>query len=262
MAPPLVLVERDASGIVAITLNRPHRRNALNPELADAFAAAIESVRADGRARAVLLAGAGSAFCAGGDLDMIEALAAASPEDSRAHMRSFYERFLGLATLELPTVAAIHGAAIGAGLAVALACDFRIVARDARLGLNFVKLGLAPGMGSTYFLPRLVGAARAADLLLSGRSIDGAEAAAMGLCHEAVAAEEVLPRARSLAEDLAAGAPLAIRCVKKALRRDRAGLEAALAEEAAHQALCYGTADLREGLRAARERRPPRFEGR
>jgi enoyl-CoA hydratase/carnithine racemase len=258
----LVLVRRDDEGVVTLTLNRPDQRNALDAALAEAFRSALEAVRRDARARALLLTGAGPAFSGGGDLRMLEELAAAPAAEARTRMLAFYHSFLGLVDLEIPTVAAIHGAAMGAGLAIALACDFRIVAREARLGLNFVKLGLSPGMGTTFLVPRLVGAARAADLLLTGRSLSGEEAVAIGLCHEARGAAEVGPRARVVAAELAAGAPLALRATRRALRRDLAGLGAALEEEAELQARCYATSDLREGIAAVRERRAPRFEGR
>jgi enoyl-CoA hydratase len=178
-------------------------------------------------------------------------------------MRSFYSLFLSLRELPQPTLAAINGPAIGAGLAVALACDLRIAARNARLGLNFTRLGIHPGMGSTWTLPRLVGPAHAADLLLTGRTIDAAEAERIGLVNRAVAPEELLPQALATAEQMAACAPLAVRGARRALRDAfTASLDEQLDFEAEQQALCYESADLAEGLAAARERRAARFTGR
>jgi enoyl-CoA hydratase/carnithine racemase len=181
----------------------------------------------------------------------------------RDFMRSFYGLFLAVRDLPCPVIAAINGPAIGAGLCVALACDVRIVAGDARLGLNFTQLGLHPGMGATWTLPRLVGSAHAAEILFAGKPLTGEQAAAIGLANRAVAADEVLPAARTLAAEFAAAAPLAVRGVKRALRRsESARLEDQLSFEAEEQAACFESRDVQEGLAAARERRPPKFEGR
>ncbi len=181
---------------------------------------------------------------------------------NQAFMRDFYRFFLSVRDLPCPSIAAIQGAAIGAGLAVALACDLRIAARDAKLGLNFAKLGIHPGMGSSWTLPRLVGPAHAADLLFSGRSIDGIEAERIGLVNRAVERDAVLPAALALAGEIAACAPIAVRGSKRALARAQdVALDEQLDFEAEQQAICYESADLAEGLRATREKRPPRFEG-
>ena len=146
---------------------------------------------------------------------------------------------------------------------MALACDVRIAAAEAKLGLNFTQLGLHPGMGATWTLPRLVGPARATEILFSSRVFSGGEAAAIGLVNRAVAPAEVLPAARTLAAEFAAAAPLAVRGVKRALRRSaEASLEDQLSFEALEQAICFESDDVREGLAAARERRPPKFDGR
>jgi enoyl-CoA hydratase len=257
-----VLAARDRAGVLTITLNRPAQRNALNEAVASEFSSLLEEAAADGAVRAICLTGAGAAFCAGGDLGMLEDLAGATEDAAKARMRSFYDQFLKILRTDVPTVAAVHGAAMGAGLALALACDIRVGAREGRYGLNFVKLGLSPGMGCTFLVPRICGPARAADLLLTGRSLSGEEAMALGLFHEVLPAAEVRGRAERICEELAAAAPLAVRETKRALRRDLAGFEAALDEEASGQARCYPSADLREGVAAARERRPARFEGR
>jgi len=174
----------------------------------------------------VILTGAGRAFSAGGDLGMIQERAdhgASEPGRARRSireaMRSFYQLFLSVREIPCPTLAALNGHAIGAGLCVALACDVRIAAEDAKLGLNFTRLGLHPGMGATWTLPRLVGSARAAELLFSSRILTGAEAAAIGLVSRAVPREQVLPAARELAAAFATCAPLAVRGVKRALAR-------------------------------------------
>jgi enoyl-CoA hydratase/carnithine racemase len=270
VAAELVRVERRGA-VALVVLDDPERRNAMTEAMGRALASVVADLGTDPELRAAVLTGAGSAFSAGGDLAMIEARAAAgrsAPGEpargrNRAFMRDFYALFLSLRELPVPTLAAIQGPAIGAGLAVALACDLRLAARDARLGLNFARLGIHPGMGSSWTLPRLVGPAHAADLLLSGRAVDGVEAERMGLVNRAVEREAVVPEALALAEEIASCAPLAVRGARRALAQ---AFDATLSEqldfEAEQQALCYETEDLSEGLRAARERRAPRFRGR
>ncbi len=269
---PGTWVQLARKGAVAqLTLNDPERRNAMTEPMGEAFAARMAALAADPELRAVVLTGAGRAFSAGGDLDWLERKAEAGAADpggptrrrNRDAMRTFYGLFLSIRSLPVPTIAAVNGAAVGAGLCVALACDLRIAARDARLGLNFTRLGIHPGMGATWTLPRIVGPAHAAELLLTGRLVDGEEAARIGLVNRCCAREAVLDEALALARELAEAAPLALRGCREALERSpAASLEDQLAFEAARQAECYETEDFREGLRAVRERRPPRFEGR
>src|SRR5262245_40991142 len=264
----LVLRERDG-GIVTLTLCDLERRNAMSQEMGEAFALEIARLAAEPELRAVVLTGAGGAFSAGGDLGMIEARARLGAEkpglarrEIRDAMRGFYGLFLSLRDLPCPTLAAIHGPAIGAGLCVALACDLRIAAEDAKLSLNFTKLGIHPGMGATWTLPRLVGHPQAAELLYTGRVISGREAAAIGLVNRAVPSERVLPETLELAQEIAAAAPIAVAGTKRALARSQAAtLDDQLMFEASEQAHCFESGDIREGLKAIRERRPPKFEG-
>jgi enoyl-CoA hydratase/carnithine racemase len=264
----LVRVERDG-GVAVLTLNDPERRNAMTEAMGRALAAAVADLSRDAGLRALVLCGAGRAFSAGGDLDMIEAKARAGAADpggparaaNQRFMREFYGLFLSVRDLPCPSIAAIRGAAIGAGLCVALACDLRVAARDAKLGLNFVRLGIHPGMAATWTLPRLVGPTRAAELLFTGRTLDGAEAERIGLVNRAVAADEVHGAALELAREIAAAAPRAVRAAKRSLAgSEAAALSEQLEIEAAAQALDYESRDLREGLAAARERRTPRFQ--
>lgn len=249
-------------GVAVLTLDDVARKNAMSVELGDALQARVAELLGRRDVRAVVLTGAGGAFSAGGDLAMLERLRQSSFEDARRHMLAFYARYLSVLELPVPVVAAVEGPAIGAGLCVALACDLVVVGEDSKLALNFVQLGLHPGMGATWLVPRRVGAERAAELLLTGRRFDGREAQALGLVLEAVPQAQVLPRALALAGTFAANAPLATRALKRSLGVDRAALQAALEREALAQAESYGSADLGEGLAAAAERRPPKFEGR
>lgn len=259
---PQVHLERDEQGVVTLTLDDARRRNAMTPELGAALEARVRELVKDASVRAVVLTGAGGAFSGGGDLSMLERLRAASAAETEAFMLEFYSRYLSITALGVPTIAAIEGPAIGAGLCVAMACDLCVVDEDAKLALNFVKLGLHPGMGASYLAPLRAGPMRGAELLYSGRRFDGREAQRLGLALEAVPKAEVRPRAIHLAREIASAAPLAIRGLHRALGIDRAALSSALAHEAREQAISYASADLGEGLRAAAEKRAPRFDGR
>ncbi len=257
-------VLRDGAVATLVFSDAPGKnaKNAMTPELGDALRAAVARLRADPEVRAVVLTGAGGVFSAGGDLRMLERLRAATRDESRAFMLEFYAKYLSILDLEVPVVAAVEGAAIGAGLCVALACDLCIVDEDAKLALNFASLGLHPGMGATYLVSRRVGAQRAAELLFSGRRFDGREATSMGMALRAVPAARVLDEALTLARTLAGNAPLALRGLKQTLGVDRVALDAALTFEAEQQSISYASADLAEGLAAAAARRAPRFTGR
>ncbi len=237
------------------------RRNAMTPELGDALQGHVDAVARDSRVRAVVLGGLHGTFSSGGDLRMLERLRHVPAAEAQAFMLGFYRRYLSVLELKVPVIAAVEGAAIGAGLCVAMACDLCVVDEDAKLALNFVQLALHPGMGATYFTPRRVGAQRATELLMTGRRFDGRDAVRWGLALEAVPKDEVLARAMDLARQLAANGPLAVQALKASLGHDRAALERVLEEEARQQAKSYGSADLGEGLKAQAEKRPPKFVG-
>jgi len=254
--------------IATLKLNRPDTRNAMSIAMGEDVQHAVEEVRADATVRVLVVTGEGKAFSAGGDLGMLATdVGLEAGKNQAAHgmggpPREFYQRYLSIATLPIPTVAAINGHAIGAGMCFALACDLRIAASDAKMGLTFTKLGIHPGMGATYFLPRLIGTARACDLLFTGRIIDAEEAEQLGLLNRIVAREGLPAAVGELAHALASAAPIAVRLVKRALYR---GVEHSLADaldlESTQQAATFQTADAREGIRAVLEKRAPRFEG-
>ncbi len=258
--PDLVTLEREGH-VATLTLNDPERRNVMTRDMGEVFRERIAALRDDRDVRVVIVTGAGKAFAAGGDFSMLEKLAARGAAGGEANriaveMRSFYSLYLSVRDLEVPSIAAINGPAIGAGLCLALGCDIRIVSSSARLALNFASLGLHPGMGGTWTLPRLVGSAMAAELLYSGRVIPPDEAVRIGLVNRAVAPEDVLPDAQQLASRIAATAPIAIRGIKRAMAASPASsIEHQLEIEASEQALCFETKDVQAGLAAARERR-------
>ncbi len=247
--------------VAVITLDREANRNSMTPELLDAFAAASAVARGDGEARAVVVTGTGGYFSAGADF---KSNVQRGASHQLPHERSFamYEPFLSLLDIEVPVIAAMNGHAVGGGFGLALLCDVRIAARAAKVGANFCRLGLAPGMGISYLLPRLIGASRAAELLFTGKLLTGEEAAALGLVSEALEPAEVLPRALAMARAIAASAPLAVRATKRALYQGL-GWEVRRAawREAFVQAETLATADFAEGVAALLEKRDPTFRG-
>ena len=252
---------RDAIGV--ITLDRPDNRNSMTPELLDAFLRASAAARDDSAIRCVVITGTGRSFCAGADF---RSSVQRGDDPSRpANERSYamYEPFLSVLDIAVPVIGALNGHAIGGGFGLALVCDVRIGARDAKYGANFARLGLSPGMAISYLLPRVVGMSRAAELLFAGRLVDGAEAERIGLLSTAVDADQVMPRALELAHAIAASAPLAVRMTKASLYRG-AGWDprAHARHEAVDQATSLETADAAEGIAALLAKREPVFTGR
>jgi len=256
-------VERPGDGVVLLTLDQPDQRNAMSASMTASWQQAMAELAADRDVRAVVVTGAGSAFCSGGDTSWIAGEPDATVDDLRERMLSFYRAWLAVLRLEVPTIAAVNGPAIGAGLCLALACDLRYAATGARLGAPFVRLGMHPGMGATWLLPDVVGPSAARDLLLTGRTVDADEALRLGLVSRVIEQEGFLDEVLVTAASVARTAPVASRLTTRALRTGGAAdLEAALQWEALAQPVTLATADLHEGIRAARERREPRFTGR
>lgn len=259
-------VQRDpmgVAGVVLVTLDLPERRNAMSEPMTASWGAVMHALRDDSAVRAVVVTGAGRAFCAGGDFSWLGDTPDASVAALRERMAAFYRTWLAVHELPVPTIAAINGPAIGAGLAVALACDVRIAADNARLAVPFTSLGLHPGMATTYLLRRAAGDTLARDMLLTGRAVTGKEAVASGLVSRTTSPDEVLEAALSAAADAAAAAPVATALTKAALGPGGPqSFEAALTWEALAQPVTLAMDDLHEGLAAARERRAPRFTGR
>jgi len=250
-----------AEGAVAtITLNRPAALNALTIPMKEDLLAALLAVGADRAIRAVILTGAGRAFCAGQDLrERLEP--GATPLQDELTLR-FNPIVRALRALSQPVIAAVNGVAAGAGASLAFACDLRIAAEGASFVLAFGRIGLVPDSGATWTLPRLVGAARAAEMELIGDPVSAEEALLIGLVSRVVPADALASEAASMAGRLAAGAPLAMTLTKRALaaafERD---LETALVSEAVSQGLAGSTRDHAEGLAAFIEKRPPEFRG-
>lgn len=260
------MVERhDSAGrrIAVVRLDQPDKRNAMSDEMTASWVQAMGLLREDRELAAVVVTGNGVAFCAGGDLSWIASEPDATAADLRQRMTTFYRNWWSVGSLEVPTIAAINGAAIGAGLAIALACDIRYVAEDAKLGVPFTALGLHPGMATTWSLPEVAGLAVARDLLLTGRLVTGKEAVPLGIASLAVPAQDVVQVAMAAAHRVAAAAPVATRFTTVALRRGgHASYDDAIQWEGLAQAVTMTTADLQEGIAAAAARRSPVFTGR
>jgi enoyl-CoA hydratase/carnithine racemase len=250
-------------GVVLVTLSQPDRRNAMSDRMTAAWPALMEALRAEHEVRAVVVTGAGRAFCSGGDTGWIGGEPDASVADLRRRMLAFYRGWLSVRSLEVPTIAAVNGAAVGAGAALALACDLRYAAASARFAVPFATLGLHPGMATTWLLPEVVGVAAARDLLLTGRVADAEEMLRLGIVSSVSGDDGFLEGVLHAAHQVAAGAPIATRLAKVALAGGGpASYDDALQWEALAQSVTLASEDLREGLAAAREKRPPRFTGR
>jgi enoyl-CoA hydratase len=254
--------ETIADGAVLITLNRPDHANGVVPELARDLLECLERLEADSAVRVIVLTGAGRQFCAGADLHAMKAYI-----DDRLRVteepynaRVLLPVTLRLAASRLPTIAAINGGATAGGLDLALACDIRIAARSAKLGETYIKVGLAPGNGGSYFLPRLVGSGMAAELALTGDVVDADRALEIGLVNRVVEDTELIAAAMALAAKIASRPRRALEATKQALRASwHMDLASSLAASFWTTSALQLTSDFKEGVDAAIERRAPRF---
>jgi 2-(1,2-epoxy-1,2-dihydrophenyl)acetyl-CoA isomerase len=254
-----VLLEMD-EGVATITLNRPERLNCIDIPTLDRLVSLLDEAEASKDVRVVVLAGRGRAFCAGADQGEMVQRAAAEWEQI---VDRYLDPIRRIATMDQPVIAKLHGDAVGGGLGLALACDYRLAAPEVRLCAPFVKIGLAGcDMSAGYFLPRLVGLGRATDMMMSGRFVKTEEAERIGLLTRVVAENELDQAVKELARRLAAGPPVALGFTKRAIRRslDRE-MEGEFDYEIFAQVQCLQSNDHREGLAAFREKRAPRFEG-
>jgi enoyl-CoA hydratase len=260
---PHLRIDRPSDGVVLLTLDNPGQRNAMSDEMTSSWVAAVEELTGDRSVRVVVVTGEGSAFCSGGNTSWIAGEPDAEVDYLRTRMIAFYRAWLSIRKLEVPTIAAVNGPAIGAGLCLALACDLRYASSSAKLGAPFVKLGMHPGMAATYLLPDVVGNAHARDLLLTGRIADAEESLRLGMVSRVLPDEGFLAEVLEIAAGVASTAPIPSRYTTLALRDGgHADFESAIQWEALAQPITLATADLQEGIAAANERRAPRFTGR
>ncbi len=254
--------------IVTVTLNQPETRNAITDlAVVDALVAAIERLNADPGVRAAILTGAGKAFSSGANLkrmlDPAAGLVDPLPARTRVNYQAGIQRVpLAFAAIEVPIIAAVNGPAVGAGCDLACMCDIRIAGESARFAESFVKVGIIPGDGGAWLLPRILGMSRAAEMALTGDTIDAAQALAWGLVSRVVPDDALMPAARALAQRIAVNPPHAVRMTKRLLREGQSmSLESLLHLSAAMQSLAHATADHKEAVAAFNEKRPPKFGG-
>lgn len=256
----LVQFSELAPHIGQLMLNDPANLNAMGEEMAGEFRQLVSGLKSrTGNLRVIVLTGSGRAFSAGGHLEMLEKKTLLSKDENRKRMLDFYGAFLSVLDLGIPVIAALNGAAVGAGLCLATACDIRIACREAKLGFTFVKLGLHPGMGATYFLPRVIGPAFARELLLTGRVISAEAGKEMGLVSCLVEKEQLASKVLEVATEIVSGGPQAVQSLLQSLRGEKSALQQALTREAEMQAESYASAEFKEGIRAAIEKRAPSF---
>ncbi|MFL6107066.1 MAG: enoyl-CoA hydratase/isomerase family protein [Marmoricola sp.] len=255
-------LERPSPGVARLVLDNPAQRNAMSDAMTESWTRAIDELAAEPDVRVVVVTGEGSAFCSGGNPAWIAGEPDAEVDYLRTRMIAFYRAWLSIRKLEVPTIAAINGHAVGAGLCMALACDIRYAAAGARMSVPFVRLGMHPGMAATYLLPNAIGDAAARELLLTGRAVEGDEALRIGLVSQVFAQDAFDAEVQAIAEQIAGTAPIPSRYTKVALRdgghRD---FESAVQWEALAQPITLATADLQEGVSAAQEKRTPSFKG-
>lgn len=252
--------------IVTLTMMQAEQRNPLTGNTAvPEFLAAVDRITADASVRAVILTGAGPAFSAGGDIRRMKEQSFGEVDGLRIrddYRNGIQRMVLALFNLEVPVIAAINGAAIGAGLDLACMCDLRIASDKARFAESFVKMGIVPGDGGAWLLPRVIGLARAAELSFTGRVIDAPTALAWNLVSQVVPADDLLPAAGRLADEIAANPPQVTRMTKRLIREGmHMSLGSLLDLSAAYQALAHQTADHREAVSAFLEKRTPSFGG-
>jgi len=259
---PLIQEER-SNAVAIIRLNRPDKLNALNQEMARGLVHTFLRAAEDKSVRAIVITGAGRAFCAGGDLGQIrDARARNAGKELEGLLNAGKEICLAIASTPKLVLAAVNGPAAGAGMSLALACDLRIAAESATFAQSFTQVGLYPDFGSTYFLPRLLGLARASELFYTADTLSAAEAKRIGIVCCVTPDDRFQEEARKRAEQLAAGPPLAYRDIKHAMIGEkRSELQAALDEEIRLQIHCFLSEDCSEGLTAFFEKRKPNFRG-
>ncbi|GGE54822.1 enoyl-CoA hydratase [Agaricicola taiwanensis] len=258
-----VLLEEFDNGIVSLTLNRPDRMNAISPELADALIEAFTRLGETPDVAAVILTGAGRAFSSGGDVKIMTTRKDWTYEQRLNQLNHVHRIPLALHRMAKPTIALVNGVAVGAGLSLALACDFRIAGRSAKFAASFARVGLSGDYGGSWFMTRLIGTAKTRELYFSGEAVDAERAAREGLVNRMVEDADLASEGRAFASRFSGGPSLALGYMKKNLNIAETGsLEDVLAAEAIHQARVAMSDDHQEGVQAFIEKRPAKFMGR
>lgn len=252
-----------ADGVATITLNRPEKMNAFTGEMMEEWLAALENCRIHPEVRAIVMTGTGRAFTTGGDVEGFGASANRTPQGIRDHLVGGSQRLIRkIAQIDKPVIAALNGLATGGGLDIALACDIRFAAESARFAETYAKMGLIPGMGGAYLLPRIVGVAKALELFWSCDWVDAREAERIGLVNKVFPDAELMSAALAFARKAADGAPLAVQTIKRLVHAGLAqDLTTALDMVATEMTVVRSSEDHKEALAAFKEKRTPRFTG-
>jgi len=249
--------------IATITLNRPDKLNAFTGPMIDAWARALADAQADDDVNVIVVTGAGRAFCAGGDVGRMKEGKPTPLENKNQLWQHIHRIPKTLEAVDKPVIAMVNGLAVGAGMGMCLMCDVRIASDEARFSTGYVRVGLVPGDGDTYFLPRLVGAAKALELLWTADFVEAQEALRLGIVNRVVPAGDLAQQARAFAEQIANGPQVPIRMIKRLVYQSlRLDLRTHLDLVSSHMAVVRETADHAEGVTAFKEKRPPKFQGR
>jgi enoyl-CoA hydratase/carnithine racemase len=252
------------SRVATITLNRPEKLNALNEEMLELWVDALEQCRTSADVDVIIVTGAGRGFCGGGDVSRLGDARPLTPIEVKEHFWQGLHRVpKKLAQIDKPVIAAINGPAYGAGVDVALQSDIRFAAESAQFRITYTMFGLFPGNGGTYFLPRIVGEAKALELFWSADLVDAAEALRIGLVNKVFPDDELMDRTLEWARKVTEKAPIPVRLIKRAIRQSmRLDLETSLDMTSSHMAITRTSRDHAEGIKAYQEKRKPKFEGR
>ncbi|MEO7999733.1 MAG: enoyl-CoA hydratase-related protein [Gemmatimonadaceae bacterium] len=257
-----LLIDTTADGVRTITLNRPDRLNAVNAELAAELPTAVNAAAIDDAVRVVVITGAGRGFCVGLDLSGPPVLDT-STRVARLDPDLWVGRWVhAINNCEKPVIAAINGPTAGAGFGLALCCDFRLVTASAKMTAGYVRRGLSPDAGVSWWLPRLVGHTRAMDIIMTGRDVESTEALRIGLATQVIPDDAFAATVSALASQIAAGPPLAMALTKRLMMESSTtSLDAQLRQEVVHIKTCFQTADVQDAIVAFREKRMPTFTG-
>ncbi|KUG03449.1 enoyl-coa hydratase [hydrocarbon metagenome] len=248
--------------IAILTLNKPETLNALTFKMGEEFAKVIDHLKYDQEVRVLIITGQGHSFCSGGDLKSTFDMYNDPPAQAQQNAFNFYQGFLSIRSLDIPTIAVIRGHTIGAGLCLAMACDMIIASTDTKLSMSFIKVGINPGMGGTYLLPRLIGTAKAMEMCLLGEAIDAQEACRIGLINHVVDHEQLMEFSLNFAGRIANNPPIPARFIKKSIYQGlNKNLDEVLIVESFAQVTCSSTEDMKEAIAAFKEKRSPSFKG-
>ena len=260
VVPDEVLAVETRGAVRVLRIDRPKRLGAFNWQMIDEWAAALVAAREDPDVRAVVLTGTGRGFCAGVDLDEFLSGGSAPIDRKRVLTDRVHKVARAVEDLDKPLICCVNGLAVGAGMDMALMCDIRLAAESATFSEGYINIGLVPGDGGSYLLPRLVGTARALELLWTGQAVSATDALAMGIVSHVYPDDEVLDRTLALAELIAAKSPIAVRMIKRSVyQSERLDLRTSLNLVSSHMGIVQSTLDQAEALAAFRERRPPHF---